>query len=534
MDTCILTQYIRHIGARLGTLLLVATVCFSASYGQSDSIEQQRRKGRMEVYRYNIHEIIYDRWQGSHPGSHILGPFVIDGENYFGFGSDYDSTRLERYLREDPATADIVREFGFCLIHSAIVQNRWDLAVQFIARGADPNHRDGLGRTPLFQTSSRNRADFLLQHGADPNARDDQGCPLLHFAIDSHWEQLAGALLDAGADVNATWEGWTALDLAIAQNCPALADAIRRHGGISTGKGPIFGAILHGDAAELERILMLEEEQIAAALMDGTTPLHIAALDSNPELARILLRHNAPVDARDDEHETPLHWAAHTGNARVVALLLEHGADPNARNEYGMTPLWERRDWDNTVDLLKYSISFFSTPITPAFDSMEAMMWRRLERNRRTVAALLLRHGADVDAIDYGNETPLCQAARVDLDPAIVRMFLEYGAEVNVRNTNGDTPLHTAAEEGSVEMLRLLLRHGADLDARNDQGETPLYRIIFRGELHEYPDRMAALKLLLRNGANPNIPDNEGETPLSLVSGDTTLERLLRRHGAIR
>ena len=52
--------------------------------------------------------------------------------------------------------------------------------------------------------------------------------------------------------------------------------------------------------------------------------------------------------------------------------------------------------------------------------------------------------------------------------------LLELGANVNLRDADGDTALHGAAESGNVEIMRLLLDKGADPNTRNKQGGTPL------------------------------------------------------------
>jgi ankyrin repeat protein len=51
--------------------------------------------------------------------------------------------------------------------------------------------------------------------------------------------------------------------------------------------------------------------------------------------------------------------------------------------------------------------------------------------------------------------------------------LLEAGAEVNVAQSSGLTPLHSAAYHGNIEILILLLEAGADIHAKTDAGKTP-------------------------------------------------------------
>lgn len=123
--------------------------------------------------------------------------------------------------------------------------------------------------------------------------------------------------------------------------------------------------------------------------------------------------------------------------------------------------------------------------------------------------ALLLEQGADPDMADAGGITPLLLAimsnrvdhARLLLDhgaslkavtplhiaalakrPKMAQLFLEHGADVNAISGEGVTPLHLSALRGDFKTTQLLLNHGADINARTDTGETPLdYTVKSRG-----------------------------------------------------
>ena len=64
----------------------------------------------------------------------------------------------------------------------------------------------------------------------------------------------------------------------------------------------------------------------------------------------------------------------------------------------------------------------------------------------------------------------LIDAAVSVRSPRIVRLLIDYGADINTIDSAGDTPLHRAARQGSLEIVKSLLNAGADVDAKNDLG----------------------------------------------------------------
>jgi len=54
--------------------------------------------------------------------------------------------------------------------------------------------------------------------------------------------------------------------------------------------------------------------------------------------------------------------------------------------------------------------------------------------------------------------------------PRIVRLLIDYGADINMIDSDGDTPLYRAASQGSLEIVKALLNAGADVDVKNDMG----------------------------------------------------------------
>src|SRR5713101_2081883 len=122
----------------------------------------------------------------------------------------------------------------------------------------------------------------------------------------------------------------------------------------------------------------------------------------------------------------------------------------------------------------------------------------------RTRGVLETRPSA-VNVRDSDGNTPLHAAAAVNARE-IANFLLNHGADVNARRDNGASPVHLAAHSGHADMVELLLLHGANPNAKAARGLTPLHMAAAAGHC------ATAVQLLAR-GADPSAVDDWGKTP---------------------
>ena len=137
------------------------------------------------------------------------------------------------------------------------------------------------------------------------------------------------------------------------------------------------------------------------------------------------------------------------------------------------------------------------------------------------VKLLLSKKGVDPDATNHSRRTALIVAAERGASD-IVKLLLKAGAGVNVKSADGFTPSALAGREGHLETVKLLLDKGADIKARTDNGKTCLILASSRG-------RLDVVKLLLENRADINATDLDGGTALTEAArhGQAEIVRLL-------
>ena len=128
------------------------------------------------------------------------------------------------------------------------------------------------------------------------------------------------------------------------------------------------------------------------------------------------------------------------------------------------------------------------------------------DRDGEKVTAALSQPGSVlVNARDIATGQTALHIVAERRDAVWIRFLTGKGANPNIRDKKGDTPLAIAARLGFVEGVEALIDAGAHLDVTSATGETPLIAAIHRRDV-------AMVNLLLEHGANPGRTDNSGRS----------------------
>ncbi|CAB0028180.1 unnamed protein product [Trichogramma brassicae] len=177
-------------------------------------------------------------------------------------------------------------------------------------------------------------------------------------------------------------------------------------------------------------------------------------------------------------------------NTSIILLLLKHGADPNQSNEDGTTPL----------HVICQTYSFDHSVISMLLESVDEL--------QQTVL---------INAQDKWGDTPMHLALKDGNDIGAVQELLRRGANPNLANAKGQTPLHVICQRnGNDYMLKPFFdicdekRHPVLLNVRDNEGNTPLHLAVLC-------ENAEMIESLLRRGVDPCLANAEGLTPLHIL-----------------
>jgi len=310
--------------------------------------------------------------------------------------------------------------------------------------------------------------------------------------------------------------------------------------------GSIHDVVISGDLENVKTLIAGNSELLNAQDEKGKTALHHAINADNDRIAVYLIEQGADIGLKDEDQESPLHYAASSGNREIARLLLDKGtatlSDVSSVKHGGFVGNW--------------------TPLHLACLNGHAEM-----------ARLLLDHGADIEARDGVQRTPLILSVESH-DLKVAETLVDCGADINAQAMRGYTALlwaarndfedlvnflidkkaaieedkldmafqfavlnglfrlyeyvqekgfnvaevkerdpgliFTACAAGSVEIVRSLIEHGFSLDQSESDGWTPLYYAASEG-------RVEVIKYLIDNGTDMNARNAKGESAYNLA-----------------
>ncbi|XP_023694419.1 protein phosphatase 1 regulatory subunit 12A isoform X8 [Paramormyrops kingsleyae] len=227
--------------------------------------------------------------------------------------------------------------------------------------------------------------------------------------------------------------------------------------------GAVFlAACSSGDTEEVLRLLDRGAD-INYANVDGLTALHQACIDDTVDMVMFLVQNGANINQPDNEGWIPLHAAASCGYMDIAKYLISHGANVGVVNSEGETPL-DIAEEEAMEELLQNEINRQGVDIEAARKEEERVMLRDARQWLNSGQIADMRHTKS------GGTAMHVAAAKGYAE--VLKLLIQAGYDVNIKDFDGWTPLHAAAHWAKEEACRILVESLCDMDTVNKVGQT--------------------------------------------------------------
>ena len=398
------------------------------------------------------------------------------------------------------------------------------------------------GDLKAVQDLIRSRADVN-----EPRSVEDGAGSLLMLAIDEGYEDVALALLKAGADVHVKDSiGRTALHWACDKGLEELVRALIERGSRvneqdSLGCTPLMLADQQGD--EYRGILMCllrVEASCESLLQKRLNDLFYYACHEHDLLAiRILLKNGCSVrklteaeilyNLSKGEIEELLHHAFREGDVFVVRTLLKNGCSISILSREEQEQLLHRACREGDVFVVRTLLQNGCSISILSREEQEQLLHHAFRENDVSVVRTLLQNGCSISILSREEQEQLLHRACREGDVFVVRTLLQNGYSINILSREEQEQLlHRACREGDVFVVCTLLQNGCSISilSREEQ-EQLLHHACREGDVF-------VVRTLLQNGCSISILSREKQEQLLhhvCREGDVFVVRTLLQNG---
>jgi len=342
--------------------------------------------------------------------------------------------------------------------------------------------------------------------------------------------KLSLLLLTAGGDPNAkmNYGGYPISAACLGGNAEIITDLVERGADLKVRHGELDSPCIHlaaqsGNTSAVDLIL-----DYGAKVDDrnglNQTALMVVCTAGMRDMAEYLLSLGADISVKDNNDRGPLHSAVNGGSLPTVRLLVEKGADLNALDKSaGMSPIYASALMGHE-DVFVYLLKAGAELQKETRNGINIIHAASITQSQKIVE-ILLNRGFDINdlCIENGGRPILAALEANEVDRDFVKFLVENGADVNVFNKTGASPLTLAAIGGYVEVFHDLIDAGADYKAVNEMGVPALHFVIMA-------DNAEMVQTMVDLGVDLYARDNEGKTALdrSIEYSCNNSERVLR------
>ncbi|KAK7428028.1 hypothetical protein QQZ08_005459 [Neonectria magnoliae] len=348
-------------------------------------------------------------------------------------------------------------EDGYSPLRWAVLYKHTLIVQLLIEKGADVNDKAKDKSTPLIEavkSGDKTTVWMLLENGAEPDVEDSVGWTALHHATEAHRNPAIWLLITNGASTTLRdMDGLSCLDLAVQKNDFSVVWLLCENGArADTANEKGITALHHALwLGHLDMVRFFLDTGINVDLKDhnGFAALHHAVARGHQGIVELLISRGANVNMQDGMGLTALGATVLTKNLPIMDVLLDHGASCDIRNNEGKTALHEAATRGFNEGVRRLVNKTTKLDLKDSKGGFAALYYAIWQGDKDTVG-LLLKAGADMDVQDNAGRTPLMFAAQMEKEDAVAAL-LEEGAKTDVQDEGGWTAMQYAGSHDGIK-----------------------------------------------------------------------------------
>ena len=366
------------------------------------------------------------------------------------------------------------------VLHAAAENGETEIIELLVSQGCLVDSRNREGLTPLMMAALYDEPSafqMLLQNGADPSLKDNDGLSPLHYAAKGGSTSIINNLLSLGIDIDSrTNAGVTPLMTTAFCDKQSAFQMLIQNGADPSLKADKELSLLHcavqgGNTSIINKLSSLGLDIDSRGGWFNRTPLMCAAADGKQNAFEMLIQNGADPSLKDVFHNSLLHFAAQGGDVTIINKLLSLGLDIDSRSLQGETPLMHAAA-DGNQSAFETLIQNGADPFLKDNDG-SSLLHHAANGGNTSIIDKLLSLGLDVDSrSSYSSSTPLMYAAECPQQRAF-QMLIQNGADPFLKDKDGSSLLHCAAQGGNISIINELLSLGLQIDSKDLSGKTP-------------------------------------------------------------